>query len=91
MKRHIAQKANDGITADTLTRVPATTAMVINASGLKPARDGIECATSYGEAEQKQAEAQKASWLKDRLFGGLCHRHLLFLNIPMLKGFVNGY
>ena len=90
MKRHIAQKDNDGIIADTLTRVPAKTATPINAIGLNAARDGIECAASYVEAEQKQDEAHKASGLKDRFFGGLCHRNLLSLNIPTLKGFVNG-
>lgn len=26
-----------------------------------------------------------------RAFCVVCHRHLLSLNIPMLKGFVNGY
>ena len=43
-----------------------------------------------GECRNDHCEAHKASGLKDRFFGGLCHLNLLSLNIPTLKGFVNG-
>jgi hypothetical protein len=43
-----------------------------------------------GQRDQIGEKSLDASLLENRLIGFLCHRHLLSLNIPTLKGFVNG-
>ena len=43
-----------------------------------------------GEGRNDHCEALKASGLKDRLFGGLCHLNLLSLNMRVSQETVNG-
>lgn len=76
---------------ESLTKLPAKTANAIIGTGLKATGKRVESPTSHREACKEEAKANQASRLKYRFFGVLCHRHLLSLNIPMLKGFVNGY
>lgn len=44
-----------------------------------------------GKWDQVGEKPLQSALLENWLIGVLCHRHLLSLNIPMLKGFVNGY
>lgn len=52
----------------------------------------MECQSEEnGKWDQVCEKPLDAALLENRLIGVVCHRHLLSLNIPTLKGFVNGY
>jgi hypothetical protein len=52
----------------------------------------MECQSEENGKRDKVGEKPlDTALLENRFVGVLCHRHLLSLNIPTLKGFVNGY
>ena len=51
----------------------------------------MECQSEEnGKRDQVGKEALESALLENRFIGVVCHRHLLSINIPTLRGFVNG-